>query len=221
MSQLTELVMILDRSGSMHGLEKDTIGGYNAMLEKQKQEGNQVLVSTVLFNGESTVVHDRVSLSEVSPMTEKDYVPGGSTALVDAMGDAIHHVKNVHKYIRQEDVPAKTLFVMITDGMENASRRYTSDQVKAMVEEQKTQQGWEFIFLGANIDAVETARHYGISEDRAVDYYCDSEGTKRNFEAVGSAVSAMCYSKDIPALDFSSIREYNTWKREQARKNRT
>ena len=185
---LTELIFILDRSGSMHGLEKDTIGGFNAMIEKQKKEDGEVLVSTVLFNGESKVVHDRVPLSSIAPMTEKDYRVGGCTALIDAIGGAIHHIGNIHKYARPEDVPEHTLFIITTDGMENASRRYTSEEVKGMIGRQKEKYGWEFLFLGANIDAVETAARFGINEDRAVDYKCDAEGTALNFEVLSDAV---------------------------------
>ena len=185
---LTELVFILDRSGSMHGLEKDTIGGFNAMIEKQKAAEGEALVSTVLFDDESTVVHDRVPLTEIAPMTEKDYYVGGCTALIDAIGGAIHHIGNIHKYARPEDVPEHTLFVITTDGMENASRRYTSEEVKGMIGRQKEKYGWEFLFLGANIDAVETAARFGINEDRAVDYKCDAEGTALNFEVLSDAV---------------------------------
>ena len=185
---LTELVFILDRSGSMHGLEKDTIGGFNAMIEKQKKEDGEVLVSTVLFDSESKVVHDRVPLNGIAPMTEKDYRVGGCTALIDAIGSAIHHIGNIHKYARPEDVPEHTLFIITTDGMENASYRYTSEEVKGMIGRQKEKYGWEFLFLGANIDAVETAARFGINEDRAVDYKCDAEGTALNFEVLSDAV---------------------------------
>ena len=188
---LTELVFILDRSGSMAGLEDDTIGGFNAMIEKQKQAEGEAYVSTVLFSNESTVLHDRADVRHVKPMTRRDYQAGGCTALLDAVGKAIHHIGNVHKYAREEDVPEKTLFVITTDGMENASRLYGADDVKAMIERQKRRWGWEFLFLGANIDAVETARRYGISEDRAVSYRSDGKGTRLNYEVVGDAVHAM------------------------------
>ena len=188
---LTELVFILDRSGSMHGLEKDTIGGFNAMIEKQKKEDGEVLVNTVLFDSESKVIHDRVPLNEIASMTEKDYRVGGCTALIDAIGGAIHHIGNVHKYIRPEDVPEHTLFVITTDGMENASHRYTSEEVKGMIGRQKEKYGWEFLFLGANIDAVETAARFGIDEDCAVDYKCDAEGTALNFEVLSEAVCSV------------------------------
>ena len=188
---LTELVLILDRSGSMHGLEEDTIGGFNSMLEKQKGEPGEALVSTVLFDDETQVLHDRVKLREVKPMTRKEYYVRGCTALLDAIGGAIHHIGNIHKYAREEDVPERTLFVITTDGMENASRRYTAQRVKEMIRRQKEKYGWEFLFLGANIDAVETAGHLGIAPDRAVNYHCDSEGTRLNYEVVGQAVAAV------------------------------
>ena len=181
---LTELVLLLDRSGSMHGLEEDTIGGFNSMLEKQKGEPGEALVSTVLFDDETQVLHDRVKLREVKPMTCKEYYVRGCTALLDAIGGAIHHIGNIHKYAREEDVPERTLFVITTDGMENASRRYTAQRVKEMIRRQKEKYGWEFLFLGANIDAVETAGHLGITPDRAVKYHCDSQGTELVFESI-------------------------------------
>ena len=185
---LTEMVFILDKSGSMAGLEADTIGGFNAMIERQKQAEGEALVSKVLFSNESTVIHDRVDLKRVEPMTDRQYCVGGCTALIDAIGGAIHHIGNVHKYAREEDRPEHTIFVITTDGMENASRRYTSDEVKAMVQRQKEKYGWEFLFLGANIDAVETAAHFGISEDRAVTFFSDSAGQTLNYAEVGEAV---------------------------------
>ena len=188
---LTEMVFILDRSGSMAGLESDTIGGFNAMIEKQKKEAGEALVSTVLFSGESTVIHDREDIRRIEPLTEKQYSVCGCTALIDAIGQAIHHIGNVHKYAREEDRPEHTIFVITTDGMENASHRYTSSEVKAMVERQKTRYGWEFLFLGANIDAVETAGHFGITADRAVTYNSDCIGTALNYEVLGDAVREM------------------------------
>jgi uncharacterized protein YegL len=184
---LTELVFILDRSGSMHGLEADTVGGFNSFIEKQKDVDGECLVSTVLFNSRSEVLYDRIPLREIPEMTRKEYVPSGSTALIDAMGDAIHHIRNVHKYIRKEDVPEHTIFVIITDGQENDSHRYSSDEVKKMVSQQK-EKDWEFLFLGANIDAVETAKHYGISADRATNYVCDAQGTEVNYKSLSKAV---------------------------------
>jgi len=185
----TEIVFILDRSGSMQGLEADTVGGFNSMLEKQKKEDGQALISTILFDHESIVLHDRVDVRDVPLMTEADYSVRGCTALLDAIGGAIHHIGNVHKYARPEDVPERTLFVITTDGIENASRRYSSDRVKKMIERQKSRYGWEFLFLGANIDAVETARGFGIGADRAVNYVCDSAGTQLNYSAVNAAIS--------------------------------
>ena len=188
---LTELVFILDRSGSMQGLERDTIGGFNAMIEKQKQEPGEALISTVLFDDDSLVLHDRIPVQKIAPMTTGDYQVRGCTALLDALGGAIHHIGNVHKYARDEDRPEKTLFVITTDGMENASCRYGADRVRQMISRQKERYGWEFLFLGANIDAVRTARAYGISEDRAVSYRCDSAGTQLNYEVISDAVSAV------------------------------
>ena len=186
---LTEMVFILDKSGSMAGLEADTIGGFNSMIEKQKKTEGEALVSTVLFSNTSTVIHDRVDVRKIEPMTDKQYYVGGCTALIDAMGDAIHHIGNVHKYAREEDLPEHTIFVITTDGMENASHHYSSDQVKDMVHRQKEKHGWEFLFLGANIDAVQTAAHFGISEDHAVSYLSDHEGQALNYEVVSNTVS--------------------------------
>lgn len=188
---LTELVFILDRSGSMQGLEEDTIGGFNSMIEKQKKENGEAFVSTILFDNKSEVIHDRVNLHDIRPMTREDYYVRGCTALLDAIGDAIHHIGNIHKYARKEDIPEHTLFVITTDGMENASRRYDSTKVKSMIEHEKTKHGWEFLFLGANIDAVETAKHFGIDEDHAVNYHSDHVGTRLNYEVVGDAISAV------------------------------
>ncbi len=196
---LTELVFILDRSGSMSGLEADTIGGFNAMIEKQKKTEGTAYVSTVLFSNASTVVHDRVDVQQVTPLTERDYQVGGCTALVDAIACAIRHIGNIHKYAREEDVPEKTLFVITTDGMENASHRYTADELRAMIERQKQKYGWEFLFLGANIDAVETAAHIGIAHDRAVTYRCDSAGTRLNYEVISDAVSCARCSSTLPS----------------------
>ncbi|MBR5546410.1 MAG: VWA domain-containing protein [Clostridia bacterium] len=194
---LTELVFILDRSGSMSGLESDTIGGFNAMIEKQKKTEGEALVSTVLFSDSSTVLHDRTDIQNVQPITDDDYQVYGCTALLDAIGQAIHHIGNVHKYAREEDRPEKTLFVITTDGMENASRRYTAPEIRAKIERQKQKYGWEFLFLGANIDAVETARRYGISEDRAVTYRSDSVGTRLNYQAVSQAVTSVRCEEEL------------------------
>lgn len=188
---LTEIVFILDRSGSMSGLESDTIGGFNSMIEKQKKTEGEAIISTVLFDNFSEVIHDRVNVRDIEPMTERDYTVRGCTALLDAIGDAIHHIGNVHKYARDEDVPEHTLFVITTDGMENASHRYDGNKVRGMIERQKKKYGWEFLFLGANIDAVETAKHFGIGEDRAVTYNCDSVGTQLNYQVLSDTITSL------------------------------
>ena len=197
-NNITELVMILDRSGSMAGLERDTIGGFNAMIEKQKKQAGTCYVSTVLFDNESQVVHDRVPLEQVRPMTEDDYTVRGCTALLDAVGDAIRHISNIHKYARPEDVPGHTLFVITTDGMENASRRWTYDQLKRTVAQQK-EKGWEFLFIGANIDAISTAGRFGIAPDRAVNYNADGKGTKVVYESVSEVVGCVRASAPMAA----------------------
>ena len=189
--QLTELVFILDRSGSMFGLEADTLGGFNSMIAKQRREAGEALVSTVLFNGTTTVLHDRVPLTRIEPMTERQYQVGGCTAMLDAIGGAIHHIGNVHKYAREEDRPEHTLFVITTDGLENASHSYSADQVRRMIRRQRENYGWEFIFLGANIDAVETAAHIGIDRSRAVNYHSDSRGTRLNYEVLSEAICSV------------------------------
>lgn len=185
---LTELVFILDRSGSMAGLEDDTVGGFNAMIQKQKQEPGEAYVSTVLFDNHSTVIHDRVDIQKVSPLTRREYYVRGCTALLDAVGRAIHHIGNVHKYAREEDRPEKTLFVITTDGLENASREYTYDRVRRMIEHEKEKYGWEFLFLGANIDAAKEAVRFGIDPDRAANYHADRQGTAVIYETVSEAV---------------------------------
>ena len=185
---LTEIVFILDRSGSMAGLEGDTIGGFNGMLEKQRQEEGEAYVSTILFDNCSEVIHDRLALDRVPRLTGKEYYVRGCTALLDAVGSAISHIATVHKYAREEDRPEKTLFVITTDGMENASRQYTYEKVRSMIEKQKREQGWEFLFLGANIDAAKEAARFGITEDRAANYHADSVGTAVIYEAVSEAV---------------------------------
>ena len=198
-NNITELVFILDRSGSMAGLERDTIGGFNSMIRKQKAEKGKCYVSTVLFDHEREVLHDRVKLSEVPEMTERDYTVRGSTALIDAIGKAIHHIGNIHKYARKEDVPERTVFIITTDGMENSSHLYTSDEVKRRIERQKTKYGWEFLFIGANIDAVSTAAKFGINKDRAVNYNADSEGTRILYESVSEAVQNIRASAPLKA----------------------
>ena len=188
---LTELVFILDRSGSMAGLEADTIGGFNAMLEKQKRQPGEAYVSTVLFDNDCEVIHDRLPLDRVPALTEREYYVRGCTALLDAVGGAIHHIGNVYRYAREEDRPEKTLFVITTDGMENASRRYSYDKVRAMIERQKEKYGWEFLFLGANIDAAKEAARFGIGADRAANYHADRKGTGVIYEAISEAVCQM------------------------------
>ena len=188
---LTEIVFILDRSGSMSGLEADTIGGFNSMIEKQRKADGEALVSTVLFDNMSEVIHDRVNIHDIKPMTDRDYTVRGCTALLDAIGGAIHHIGNVHKYARPEDVPEHTLFIITTDGMENASRFYSSDRVKQMIERQKAKYGWEFLFLGANMDAVQEAARFGIGADRAVRFENDAQGVAVNYHVVSETVSRM------------------------------
>ena len=194
---LTEIVFILDRSGSMGGLESDTIGGYNSFLEKQKKEEGDAYVSTVLFDHLTEVIHDRVNIKDVKPITNREYYVRGSTALLDAVGGAVRHIGNIHKYAREEDVPEKTVFVIITDGMENASKHYSYDEVKKLIERQKEKYGWEFLFLGANIDAAKEASRFGIGADRSVRYHNDSEGVARNYETVSDAVAGIRASRPM------------------------
>lgn len=194
---LTEIVFILDESGSMSGLEADTIGGYNSFIEKQKKESGEALVSTVLFANDSKVVHDRVDLKKVEPMNNQQYSPGGCTALLDAIGGAIHHIGNIHKYARPEDVPAKTIFVITTDGQENSSREYSYKNIKMMIERQQEKYEWEFLFLGANIDVISEASKLGIRSDRAVKYECDQMGTQLNFSVVSNVVASVRGGKKV------------------------
>ena len=193
----TELVFILDRSGSMAGLESDTIGGFNGMIAQHRSEGGDVLVSTVLFDHEHEVVHDRVRIADVPALTSKEYYTRGCTALLDAMGDAIHHIKNVHKYARPEDRPARTMFIITTDGMENSSTRYTADQVRAMVKQQE-EAGWAFVFLGANSDAVQVAGGLGIRPEFAAEFACDAAGVRENFASLGAMTCAFSAVGEVP-----------------------
>ena len=186
---LTEIVFILDRSGSMSGLERDTIGGFNSLIEKQKKEAGTAVISTVLFDDRREVLHDRVELEKIKPMTDKEYYVCGSTALLDALGEAIRHIGNVHKYARKEDRPEKTMFIIMTDGYENASTNYTYGKIKKMVERQKEKYGWEFMFIGANMDAISEAGKFGISADRAVEYICDGIGTGVCYGAINMAIA--------------------------------
>ena len=186
---LTEIIFILDRSGSMSGLEEDTIGGYNSMLDKQKKEEGDALISTVLFDDQTEILHDRKNLEKVERITDKEYYVRGCTALLDAVGGAIHHISHIQKEMPEEEKPEKTLFIITTDGMENASKKYSFDKVKKMVEKKKKKNHWEFVFLGANIDAVEVARRFGVAANRAVRYECDSAGTALNFNIMSKMVS--------------------------------
>ena len=198
MNGITELVFILDRSGSMAGLESDTIGGFNGLIDKQKKVDGKAFVTTVLFDNQQKTVHDRVDLAEVAPMTEKEYYVGGSTALLDAVGDTVTHIEKIHKYVRPEDVPAHTMVVITTDGMENSSRRWRAADVKKLVEKKK-EGGWEFLFLGANIDAVSEAARFGIDADKAVRYRNDSVGVEKNFSAVGRAMASLRQGRAVEA----------------------
>ncbi len=206
-NNITELVFILDRSGSMGGLESDTIGGFNSLIEKQRKQDGECYVSTVLFDNVSEVIHDRVKLADIKPMTDKEYYVRGCTALIDAIGGAIHHIGNIHKYARPEDVPEHTMFVITTDGLENASHKYSSDEVKKMVERQKEKYGWEFLFIGANIDSVETAKNFGIGADRAVNYHADKQGTAVLYDTVAETVCCMRASAPIDASWSKRINE--------------
>jgi len=200
---LTEIVFILDRSGSMGGLERDTIGGYNSMLERQKKEEGEAVLSTVLFDDKIEVLHDRKNLYDVKPITNSDYYVRGCTALLDAVGGTIHHIGNVHKNMPADQRPEKTLFIITTDGMENASKEYTYSKVKKLVEEKKRKYHWEFVFLGANIDAVEVAGRFGVAKNRAVRYECDSAGTELNFKVMSKMVS--CAKKARSAIEMEEM----------------
>ncbi|MBR1700754.1 MAG: hypothetical protein IJ716_02240 [Lachnospiraceae bacterium] len=198
---LTEIVFILDRSGSMSGLETETIGGYNSMLEKQKKEEGEAVISTILFDNQVEILHDRKALEKVEPITEKEYYVRGCTALLDAVGGAIHRVGKLQKELPEEERPEKTLFIITTDGMENASKEYTYDKVRKMVEKKKRKLHWEFIFLGANIDAVKVAGQFGVAKNRAVRYECDSAGTKLNFEVMSKLVSCARSSASAAVME--------------------
>ena len=204
---ITELVFILDRSGSMAGLESDTIGGFNAMIERQKKQEGRCWLSTVLFDNDCTLLHDRLPLERVQPMTDADYRTGGCTALLDAVGGAIRHIADIHRYARPEDVPEHTLFVITTDGMENASRSYRADHVKQMIEHEKSKYGWEFIFLGANIDAVQTAAHMGIGADRSANYVNDGSGVENNFDALSEVVCSVRACGCVPSAAMNKVRK--------------
>ena len=204
----TELVFILDRSGSMAGLESDTIGGFNGMIAQHRSEGGDVLVSTVLFDHENEVIHDRVRIADVPVLTSKEYYTRGSTALLDAMGDGIRHIKNVHKYARPEDRPARTMFIITTNGMENSSTRYTADQVRAMVKKQEKEAGWEFVFLGANIDAVQVAGGLGIRAENAVEFACDAAGVRENFASLSHMTCAFAHTGIVGAGWKTKISEH-------------
>lgn len=209
-NNITELVFILDRSGSMAGLEGDTIGGFNSLIEKQKKQDGKCYVSTVLFDDESEVIHDRAELNTIKPMTDSDYYVRGCTALIDAIGGAIHHIGNIHKYARPEDVPEHTMFIITTDGMENASHRYSADEVRKMIERQKKKYGWEFLFIGANIDAVETAARFGIDRNRAVNYHADSKGTEVLYDTLAAPICAMRQNVEISEdWSYSINEDYN------------
>lgn len=194
---LTELVFLLDRSGSMSGLETDTIGGFNSMLEKQKKESGDAFVTTALFDDNYELLHDRNDIKRVSVITEKEYYVRGSTALLDAIGITINNIGKALSDTNEEERPGKVLVVIITDGMENSSREFSYEKIKEMVEHQKSKYAWDFIFLGANIDAIMTAGSFGISADRAANFVSDSAGTQLNYRAVNEAVSSMRKGKKV------------------------
>jgi len=208
---LTELVFILDRSGSMRGLEADTIGGFNSMIDRQKLEDGEAYVSTILFDDKCEVLYDRIPMAQVPVMTDKDYYVRGCTALLDALGGAVHHISTIHKYAREEDRPEKTLFVITTDGLENASCQYSYDKVRQMVERQQQRYGWEFLFIGANMDAIGEAGKFGIKANRAVNYVSDNEGTHALYRSVNRAVCAM---RMAPAAASSEALDNSDWDQE-------
>ena len=204
----TELVFILDRSGSMSGLESDTIGGFNGMLRRQREESADILVSTVLFDDEVEVIHDRASIGDVPPLTEREYFTRGCTALLDAIGDSIHHIRNIHKYAREEDRPVRTMFVITTDGLENASVRHTPEKVKKLIEHQEKKHGWEFVFLGANMDAVAVAGDPGIRRENSVEFACDAVGVRENFASLGAMTASFIQTGAVTAGWSFPIAEY-------------
>ena len=204
----TELVFILDRSGSMSGLESDTIGGFNGMLRRQREESADILVSTVLFDDEVEVIHDRVPIGDVPPLTEREYFTRGCTALLDAIGDSIHHIRNIHKYAREEDRPVRTMFVITTDGLENASVRHTPEKVKKLIEHQEKKHGWEFVFLGANMDAVAVAGDLGIRRENSVEFACDAGGVRENFASLGAMTASFIKTGVVGAGWSMAIADY-------------
>lgn len=204
----TELVFILDRSGSMSGLESDTIGGFNGMLRRQRQESADILVSTVLFDDVVEVIHDRVPIGDVPPLTEREYFTRGCTALLDAIGDSIHHIRNIHKYAREEDRPVRTMFVITTDGLENSSVRYTAKKVKKLIEHQEKKHGWEFVFLGANMDAVAVAGDLGIRRENSVEFACDAHGVRENFASLGAMTASFIQTGAVTAGWSMAIADY-------------
>ena len=199
---LTEIVFILDRSGSMSGLEADTIGGFNSLIEKQKKEEGEAIISTILFDDQTEVLYDRIDVKNIEPMTDEQYYVRGCTALLDAVGGAVSHISDIHKKANDEDIPEKTLFIITTDGMENASRKYTYEKVKKMIEKKKKKRNWEFLFLGANIDAVSVAGKFGIAPKRAINYKSDKKGTRLNYEVLGKTVSNY---RHVDAADTDAI----------------
>ena len=196
---LTEMVFILDRSGSMSGLESDTIGGYNAMLAKQQQEPGEAVITTVLFDDQYELLHDRINLRGVTPITDREYFVRGNTALLDAVGKTISKIGNAQKHTAEAERAEHVVVVIATDGMENASREFNEEKVRRMIEHQKSKYGWEFIFLGANIDAIATAERYGIDRDRAANYNADAEGTALNYAVVSEAMCCVRASAPIDA----------------------
>jgi len=208
---LTEVVFILDRSGSMSGLESDTIGGFNSMLKKQKKEAGQAYISTILFDDSCEVLHDRVPVNQVEPINENQYYVRGCTALLDAVGGAIKHIINVHKYAREEDRPEKTVFIITTDGMENSSRKYSYEKIKKMIEKEQKKYGWKFIFIGANIDSIAEAGRFGIKASRAVNYVHDNKGTEMVYTAMSNAISAV---RCAPAACMASAMDDSDWAEE-------